>query len=190
MISAINGPAWRHSEIPLLCDIVLAADTAQFQDSAHFLSDVVPGDGMHIVYPLLLGMNRGRYFLLTGQTLDAQKALELGLVAEVLPPDKLLARAGSWPRIYPANRPCCCAIPGCSSPSNCGGRCTTCSAMGSHGEPALIRETGKTSRQRLNPKTTGGNMDRRSFLAASAATATMVRSANRSCRRAAIGSAA
>ena len=93
IISAVNGPAWRHSEIPLLCDIVLAADTAQFQDSAHFASDVVPGDGMHIVYPLLLGMNRGRYFLLTGQTLDARKALELGLVAEVLPPDKLMARA-------------------------------------------------------------------------------------------------
>jgi enoyl-CoA hydratase/carnithine racemase len=34
-----------------------------------------------------------RYFLLTGQTLNAQKALELGLVAEVLPLDKLLARA-------------------------------------------------------------------------------------------------
>ena len=93
VISAINGPAWRHSEIPLLCDIVLAAETAQFQDSAHFTSEVVPGDGMHIVYPLLLGMNRGRYFLLTGQTLDAAEALRLGLVAEVLPPDKLLARA-------------------------------------------------------------------------------------------------
>jgi enoyl-CoA hydratase/carnithine racemase len=64
VISAINGPAWRHSEIPLLADIVLAADTAQFQDSAHFPSDVVPGDGMHIVMPLLLGMNRGRYYLL------------------------------------------------------------------------------------------------------------------------------
>src|SRR6202165_50863 len=93
VISAINGPAWRHSEIPLLCDIVLAADTAQFQDSAHFPSDVVPGDGMHIVYPLLLGLNRGRYFLLTGQTLDARKALEFGLVAEVLAPDRLMARA-------------------------------------------------------------------------------------------------
>ena len=93
VISAINGPAWRHSEIPLLCDIVLAADTAQFQDSAHFASEVVPGDGMHIVMPLLLGINRGRYYLLTGQTLDAQKAHELGLVAEVLPPDKLMARA-------------------------------------------------------------------------------------------------
>jgi enoyl-CoA hydratase/carnithine racemase len=93
VISAINGPAWRHSEIPLLCDIVLAADTAQFQDSAHFPSDVVPGDGMHIVMPLLLGLNRGRYYLLTGQTLDARKAHEFGLVAEVLPPDRLMARA-------------------------------------------------------------------------------------------------
>jgi enoyl-CoA hydratase/carnithine racemase len=42
---------------------------------------------------LLLGLNRGRYYLLTGQTLDAQKAHELGLVAEVLPLDKLIARA-------------------------------------------------------------------------------------------------
>src|SRR5271154_836283 len=93
VISAVNGPAWRHSEIPLLADIVLAADTAQFQDSAHFASDVVPGDGMHIVMPLLLGLNRGRYYLLTGQTLNAEKALEFGLVAEVLPQDKVLARA-------------------------------------------------------------------------------------------------
>ena len=93
MISAINGPALRHSEIPLLCDIVLATDTVQFQDSAHFNSEVVPGDGMHIVYPLLLGMNRGRYFLMTGQTLNAAEALRLGLIAEVLPADELLPRA-------------------------------------------------------------------------------------------------
>jgi enoyl-CoA hydratase/carnithine racemase len=48
---------------------------------------------MHVVYPMLLGVNRGRYFLLTGQTLDARKALELGLVAEVLPREQLLPRA-------------------------------------------------------------------------------------------------
>jgi enoyl-CoA hydratase/carnithine racemase len=93
VIAAVNGPAWRHSEIPLLSDIVLAADTAAFQDSAHFVSGLVPGDGMHIVYPLLMGFNRGRYFLWTGQTLSAQEAQQLGLVAEVLPRDKLLARA-------------------------------------------------------------------------------------------------
>jgi len=48
---------------------------------------------MHIIYPLLMGWNRGRYFLLTGQVLDAPKALELGLVAELLPRPDLLPRA-------------------------------------------------------------------------------------------------
>ena len=93
VIAAINGPAWRHSEIPLLSDIVLASETAAFQDSAHFASGLVPGDGVHVVYPLLLGMNRGRYFLLTGETLDAEEAKRLGLVAEVLPPEEVLPRA-------------------------------------------------------------------------------------------------
>jgi len=93
VISAINGPAWRHGEIPLLSDIVLASDTAQFQDSGHFQAGMLPGDGMHIVMPMLMGMNRGRYFLLTGQTLSAQEMKDLGLVNEVLPQDKVLARA-------------------------------------------------------------------------------------------------
>ncbi len=93
MISAINGPALRHSELPLLCDIVLASENASFQDSGHFINGLIPGDGMHIIYPLLLGLNRGRYFLLTGQTIDARQALELGLVNEVLPRQQLLPRA-------------------------------------------------------------------------------------------------
>src|ERR1700694_3361085 len=121
VISAINGPAWRHSEIPLLCDIVLAAETAQFQDSAHFASDVVPGDGMHIVYPLLLGMNRGRYFLLTGQTLDGAEARRLGHGRG----------PGPAPLIASASRRCCSATRGCSSPNTCAGRCTTFSATDS-----------------------------------------------------------
>ena len=93
MISAINGPALRHSELPLLCDIVLAAEEASFQDSGHFINGLIPGDGMHVIYPLLLGLNRGRYFLLTGQTIGAREAKELGLVAEVLPRQELLPRA-------------------------------------------------------------------------------------------------
>ena len=48
---------------------------------------------MHLVWPLVLGANRGRYFLLTGQKLSAQEALNLGVVSEVLPQDALLARA-------------------------------------------------------------------------------------------------
>ena len=102
VIAAINGPAWRHCEIPLLSDIVLASDTAQFQDSAHFMSGMLPGDGMHIVMPLLMGMNRGRYFLLTGQTLSAHEAQALGLVNEVLPADQVLARAWEHSRLLAA----------------------------------------------------------------------------------------
>ena len=93
MIGAVNGPALRHSELPLLCDIVLAAEDASFQDAGHFGGGLVPGDGVHVIYPLLLGLNRGRYFLLTGQTISATEAQTLGLVNEVLPRDKLLERA-------------------------------------------------------------------------------------------------
>ena len=93
IISAVNGPALRHAQIPLLSDIVLAAEEATFQDSAHFINGLVPGDGVHIIFPLLMGLNRGRYFLLTGQTLSASEAQEIGLVAEVMPREQLLPRA-------------------------------------------------------------------------------------------------
>jgi enoyl-CoA hydratase/carnithine racemase len=93
MIAAVNGPAHRHAELALLCDIVLAADHTTFQDSAHFNNGTVPGDGVHVIWPLLLGPNRGRYFLLTGQKLSASESLALGVVSEVMPRQQLLARA-------------------------------------------------------------------------------------------------
>jgi enoyl-CoA hydratase/carnithine racemase len=76
VIAAINGPARVHAEMALLSDIVLASTNAVFQDKPHFPNGVVPGDGVHVVWPLLLGMNRGRYFLLTGQELSAQESCE------------------------------------------------------------------------------------------------------------------
>lgn len=93
MIAAVNGPALIHAELALLCDIVLAADGAEFQDAPHLSAGLVPGDGVHIVWPLILGPNRGRYFLLTGQKLSAQEALKLGVVSEVMPRERLLPRA-------------------------------------------------------------------------------------------------
>lgn len=93
MIAAVNGPALRHSELALLCDMVLASTEASFMDSGHFAIGAVPGDPVHIVYPMLLGLNRGRYFLLSGETLDAERSKEFGLVSEILPPDRLLPRA-------------------------------------------------------------------------------------------------
>ena len=93
MIAAINGPALRHAELALLCDIVLASDDVVIQDSGHFTNGLIPGDGMHVIMPILLGLNRGRYFLLTGQAIGARQALDLGLVSEVLPKDQLVNRA-------------------------------------------------------------------------------------------------
>lgn len=126
MIAAVNGPALRHSEIPLLCDIVLAADTAAFQDSGHFMSGLVPGDGVHIVYPMLLGVNRGRYFLLTGQSIGAEEALRLGLVSEVLPPANCCPGPGRWPNNWRRSPIWCCATPASPPPNTSSGKCRNC----------------------------------------------------------------
>ena len=105
MIAAVNGPALIHSELALMCDVVLASETAVFQDLPHFPSGLVPGDGVHVIFPLLLGFNRGRYFLLTGEKIPAGEAKRLGLVGEVLPPDQLLARAWAIARDIVAKPP-------------------------------------------------------------------------------------
>ena len=93
VIAAVNGPALIHAEIAVLSDIVIASENTEFQDAPHFPNGVVPGDGVHIVWPLVLGINRGRYFLLTGQKLSAGEAQRLGVVSEVVPRDRLLSRA-------------------------------------------------------------------------------------------------
>jgi enoyl-CoA hydratase/carnithine racemase len=93
VIAAVNGPATVHAELAVLSDIVLAADHAYLSDAPHFRFGAVPGDGVHVVWPLLLGHNRGRYFLLTGQRITAAEAQALGVVNEVLPAADLLPRA-------------------------------------------------------------------------------------------------
>ena len=92
MVAAVNGPTWMHAELPLLCDVIIAADTTTFRDP-HFAGGIVPGDGAHLVWPMLLGETRGRYFLLTDEELDAADACALGLVHEVVPADQVFARA-------------------------------------------------------------------------------------------------
>jgi enoyl-CoA hydratase/carnithine racemase len=77
----------------MMCDIVLASDDASFQDAAHFARGVVPGDGAHTVWPIVMGRNRARYFLLTGQELTAAEALACGAINEVVPKARLLERA-------------------------------------------------------------------------------------------------
>lgn len=42
-IAAVNGPATIYSELAVLCDIVIAPDTATFQNTPHFINGLVPG---------------------------------------------------------------------------------------------------------------------------------------------------
>lgn len=93
MIAAINGPVTAHSEYALLCDIVIAAEGAYFQDAPHAAFGIAPGDGVHILWPEVIGEIRGRYFLLSGQKLSAAQAKEYGAVNEVVSREALLPRA-------------------------------------------------------------------------------------------------
>jgi enoyl-CoA hydratase/carnithine racemase len=93
VIGAVNGPARFHAELVALSDAVLVAETATFQDAGHLKNGIVPGDGVHTAWLTLLGPNRGRYFLLTAEEIDAAQALRLGVAQEVLTPDRLRDRA-------------------------------------------------------------------------------------------------
>jgi enoyl-CoA hydratase/carnithine racemase len=93
LIAAVNGPVRLHSEYILLAHIVLATPSTVFQDKPHFEFSIVPGDGVNLLWPEVIGSIRGRYFILTRQELDAETAKEWGAVNEIVPADKLLARA-------------------------------------------------------------------------------------------------
>jgi enoyl-CoA hydratase/carnithine racemase len=90
-IGIFNGPGF-HSEIVLMCDITLCAEDATIFD-LHYDIGSVPADGIHSCFQELLGVKRAAYALLTGQAITADKALEWGMVNEVLPRDQLLGRA-------------------------------------------------------------------------------------------------
>ena len=61
-------------ELALNCDLIVASEDAYFQDLAHFVSNLSPGDGVHNIMPRVIGMNRFRYWQLMGQKITAQQA--------------------------------------------------------------------------------------------------------------------
>jgi enoyl-CoA hydratase/carnithine racemase len=73
---------------------------AAFHDGAHFTTGLVPADGLQVIWPLVIGLTRAKYFLLTGQTLAAGQAKQYGAVNEVLPADQLLTEPYHHPTHY------------------------------------------------------------------------------------------
>jgi enoyl-CoA hydratase len=80
VISAVNGYAMGlGATVALLADVVYAARSATFADT-HVMMGLGAGDGGQLIWPLLMGVNRAKYYLMTGDRLTATEAERLGLV--------------------------------------------------------------------------------------------------------------
>jgi 2-(1,2-epoxy-1,2-dihydrophenyl)acetyl-CoA isomerase len=83
VIAAVNGAAnGAGMDMALMCDLRFAADSASFAEGYVKLG-LVPGDGGAYFLPRLVGTARALELLWTGDTLNAQQALELGIVNRV-----------------------------------------------------------------------------------------------------------
>jgi len=93
IISAINGAAVGAGlAVAILADISIIADDAKITDG-HVRLGVAAGDHAAIVWPLLCGMAKAKYYLMTADFIDGKEAERLGLVTFSLPRDQVLPKA-------------------------------------------------------------------------------------------------
>jgi enoyl-CoA hydratase len=105
LIGAVNGPAVTGGfELALNCDFLIASTGAAFADT-HVKVGIHPGWGMSQLLQEAVGRRMALQLSLTGAWLDAGRALALGLVNEVVPPEQLLPRASEVAGMIAANDP-------------------------------------------------------------------------------------
>ncbi|KAA3658363.1 MAG: enoyl-CoA hydratase [Chloroflexi bacterium] len=93
IISAINGPAVGAGlVVALLADISIAAENARLADG-HVRMGVAAGDHAAIIWPLLVGMAKSKYYLMTSDFVSGKEAERMGLVSLCVPDDDLLQKA-------------------------------------------------------------------------------------------------
>jgi enoyl-CoA hydratase len=93
IISAIEGPAVGAGlAVALMADIPVAAKSARLLDG-HTKLGVAAGDHAAIIWPLLCGMAKAKYYLLTCDTVSGEEAERIGLVARVVEDGEALAEA-------------------------------------------------------------------------------------------------
>lgn len=100
MIFALEGRAHVHSEYGLLADVIIAGESASFNDAPHFAGGIVPGDGVYTLWSYHLGPARAQAMLLNPQPLSARTAHALGVVSEVVPDGEAVARAKALARTW------------------------------------------------------------------------------------------
>jgi enoyl-CoA hydratase len=93
VIGAINGPAVTGGlELVLHCDFAIASQRATFADT-HTRIGVMPGWGLSVLLPQAVGLRRARQLSFTGNYVTAERALDWGLVNQVVSHERLLAEA-------------------------------------------------------------------------------------------------
>lgn len=93
IVSAINGVAVGAGTVAaLLADVAIAAEDAKIGDG-HVKLGVAAGDHAAIIWPLLAGMAKARYYLLTGEMITGAEAERIGMVAKALPREQVLDEA-------------------------------------------------------------------------------------------------
>lgn len=104
-IAALNGLAFGGGlEIALACDFRLAAEGARFALPEVGLG-IIPGAGGTQRLPRLVGPTRAKEMILTGRRINAGRALEIGLVSEVVPTESLMEAARALAGEIAANSP-------------------------------------------------------------------------------------
>ncbi len=93
IISAINGVAVGAGlAVALMADISIASDRMRITDG-HIRLGVAAGDHAVIIWPLLCGMAKAKYYLLTADFIDGKEAERIGLVSLCVPHEQLMDRA-------------------------------------------------------------------------------------------------
>jgi enoyl-CoA hydratase len=93
IVSAINGVAVGAGlVVALLADISIIGENVRFTDG-HTKLGVVAGDHAVIIWPLLCGMAKAKYYLLTSDFIDGKEAERIGLVSLCTPMDQVLPKA-------------------------------------------------------------------------------------------------
>lgn len=111
VIACINGFALGGGcELAMTCTIRLASETARMGQPEVKLG-LIPGYGGTQRLPRLVGQSQALKLLLTGEIIDAAEALRIGLVDEVLPPDRLMPRARELAKAIVSMAPL--AVAGC-----------------------------------------------------------------------------
>ncbi len=95
-IAAVNGAAvGAGMDMASMCDIRIAADTARF-GMTYVRMGLIPGDGGCYYLPRIVGVSRALDLIWSGRLFDAEEALRIGYVNEVVPADELMAHTREY----------------------------------------------------------------------------------------------